>query len=134
MTNKYISSFSVAVTGDRTFDQYVGDFEIKTMLSYDEQLNEDRIRREFLSGPAEIPAGGNAQSIANVFSYLQARIVKAPTWWTESRNGLSLYDNNVVAEVFKLASEAEAEQLKTLKEKAEAAKKKLAESAPVTDK
>ena len=131
MVSKYEKVVSVAIVGDKTFESYVGDFRIRTMLSYEGQLSEDRIRRDLLAGPAEVAAGPNASSIAAAFAFIQARVIEAPTWWTESRGGTGLYDNNLVSELVALISKAQDEQLEALRAKAEEARKKLAEQAPL---
>lgn len=126
ITDKWTKTEYVTVTGDKTYEQYVGDFKFKTMLSHRDHLSEDRVRREYLTGPAGAEASLEAENTARVFAQLAVRIVDAPMWWRESSNGIDLPDNNVVAEVYKLALKAEADQLEALAKKAEEAKAKLA--------
>ena len=132
MTNskdKYVKTVKVSIIGKTTGEQFTGDFKIKTLLSYAEQLAEDRMRREYLSGPAEVPPGGNAVQIANLFAAIGVRAIETPTWWKESNNGLDLFDSNVVADVYEEMAKAVAAQTKELQDAAAEAKKKLVEAA-----
>jgi hypothetical protein len=131
MANKWEKTVSISETGDKTFEQFIGDFTFKTLLSHDEYLMEDRIRRELLVGPEQVAPSPEAANTAAIFGQLAVRIVSAPTWWTENRNGRALFDNNIVAEVYAKAREAEAEQLEALRKKQEAARAKLASTPPV---
>ena len=124
---KYTKTFNINVAGERTQESFFGDFEVKTMPSFQDQLTEDRIRRELVSGPGQIGSSANGATIASVFATLHSRVVKAPTWWTESNQGLDLLDTNVVKAVYDATIKAEEEQVQELKDKAEAARKALAE-------
>ena len=125
MTNNYQKTIQVSIIGERTFEQYVGEFKFRTILSYQEQLAEDRLRREYVEGPADTIPSPNAESIANLFAYVQVRTDSAPTWWTESRNGLGLYDNNVIMEVYQAYLKAVGEHLAELKSKSDKALEQL---------
>jgi hypothetical protein len=119
-------TFTISVDGEITGEKYRGEFKAKPRLTHREQLQRDRIRRELI-GPDPSNAEVRALKQAEILSELAVRIVKAPSWWTESSGGLDLEDDAVLAEVYKQAMKAEEELLKALKEKADAAKADLAE-------
>ena len=128
---KYTKPFSVNVTGDKTYEQFFGEFEVKTMLSHEDNLQQDRMRREFLAGPDGVKSSANAEAIAEVFSQLRVRVLRSPTWWGESNHGINLYDNNVVREVYEKATAAEAEEIAAIAKRAESARAGLATQKPI---
>jgi hypothetical protein len=124
---KYESSFTISSTGDVSGDTYKGVFKVKTRLSHRDQLNRDRIRRDLLGSNPE-GVGARAASIAEIFSQLAVRIVDAPSWWTNTDNGMDLSDDNVVAEVYEASIKAEADEVERVRKKGEEAKEALKSS------
>ncbi len=118
-------SFTIKVKGEVSEEEYAGVFKCRPALSHSLQLDKDRIRREYLGErPAE--ASPRAQNAAEIFSTLAVHIISAPAWWMESRGGIDLLDDQVVANVYGEVTKKIAEFHKELKDRAEAAKKDLA--------
>jgi hypothetical protein len=118
------SQFSVDIKGKTTGQSYVGVFKIKTRLSMRDRLRQDEVRRTILGVNAE-SATMEAQGIANAVSYLNVRITKAPSWWTDNQGGLELEDMDVLAEVYQKAFQIEEESYKVLSDDAEKARQEL---------
>ena len=121
--------FTVNIKGDYTQEQWSGSFTIKTRLSYRDTLRQDQVRRELLGPDPSNNASEDAKGIAQVFSFLSVYVTHAPRWWTENENGLSLEDNNLAPEVYRLAMEKLAEAIKERDAKVEEARKTLAKDA-----
>lgn len=116
--------FTVSVIGETTGEKWYGQFKTKTRLSHRDQFRRDQIRRDLL-GPNPEGASPRAENAAEVFSEIALHLVEAPSWWKNADNGLSLEDDNVVAEVFNEIMKAKAEAQAALAKKAEDAKKAL---------
>ena len=117
--------FEVSIVGEFTGEKWTGTFKVKTLMSMSDTIRADQIRRELLgANPSE--ASILAINMAEIFSQLQARVIKAPTWWTEKRNGLDLVDTNVALEIYNTTIAAEKEVLDARAKKAEAIKSELA--------
>lgn len=125
------NDFSVTINskGTNTGKVWPGTFEVKIRLSMADYIAMDRMRRELLGPVAPEYASPRAANIAEIFSELSVRIVKRPPeWWTESRNGLDLEDDEPARDLYdaikvKLTAISEAQTAK-----AEAARKELAAS------
>lgn len=128
MFTKEPKSFSVSVIGEKTGQQWTGDFSVKTMLSHRDELRRDAIRRELLGPTNPQAADSFTVDATQVFADLSVRILKAPTWWTESGGGLDMHDANVVSEIYKQALAAEQDALNRIKNEAEKAKEELRKS------
>lgn len=122
--------FSINIAGDVETDRYIGDFRTKVRLSHRDHLERDRIRRELL-GADPVNASPRAASIAEIVSQLAVRITKAPPWWVDSDNGLSLSEDSVLAAVYDAAIKVERDAFEEIKKKAEQAKKELKEISDV---
>lgn len=125
-TNKYTAEFNVSCKGEVTGEQFTGNFTVKTRLSHYDQLKRDEARRALL-GPSplgQVP-GEQAKITAEVFSQLAVRVVKAPSWWTDSNNGLDMMDSDPASKVYEAAMTAEKEELDRLKEEAKKAEADL---------
>lgn len=119
-------NFTISVDGEVTGEKYRGEFKAKPRLSHRDQMQRDRVRRELLGGDAQF-ADQKTLYQAEIFSQLAVRIIKAPSWWTDSNGGLDLEDDAVIAQVYKQAMKLEEEALAALKKEADAAKADLAE-------
>ncbi len=118
-------SFEIHVVGDETQETFTGKFFAKEKLSWQDQLNIDRIRRELLGANAA-DADPVVFQRATVIAELSARISSSPDWWKTARGGLDVIDDNVVMEVYAKAQEVRAKWLDAQKQKGEAAKAALA--------
>jgi hypothetical protein len=116
--------FNVKVTGEVSNEEYAGLFKMRPILPHALQLEQDRLRREYLGGMAD-SASPRAANQASIFAYLAVRVTEAPSWWKDSNNGFALYDDNVVGAVYNTALAKVEEYLSGLQKKAETAKKEL---------
>jgi hypothetical protein len=123
-TNKYEATFTIDEIGETTGDKFPGVFKVKTRLSFRDALERDKIRRALLG---EQPEGASvrAANISEIFSELAVRIVDAPSWWTNSSNGMDLSDDNVIRAVADATMKAAAEAASALKKGADEAKRGL---------
>jgi hypothetical protein len=132
--NKTQDSFTVSIKGETSGENFAGKFTVKTKLSHGNQLMQDQIRRQLLGPqPVGVVPGDRATNTSEILSQLQVRIVSAPSWWTNSDNGLNLDDDNIIVEVFTKATAVEVEYKESIKTAAEEAKKKLAEEPVKVD-
>lgn len=122
MTNE--KSFTVSIEGNVTGEKWPGTFKVKVMFSHRDYLARDRIKRDLLGAEPGIPSP-DALRTAEVFAELGIRIIDAPKWWTESNNGVDLFDANVIVEIYEKALAAEKEYLKEKAAAAEEARKAL---------
>lgn len=117
--------FFINVKGETTGLEYSGSFTAKALLSHAEQMEVEALRREFL-GSYAATADQRNKNQATIFAGLSFRLTEAPDWWKQAGNGVQLYDDNVMAEVWEQAIKVETEFLKDLKERADKAKGQLA--------
>ncbi len=123
-------TFSVKETGETSKEQMVGDFVTKKRLSHRDHLRKDALRRDLLGAAGGVPTE-RAMSTSMIISELAVRVIKGPTWWTESDNGLDLVDDNVIGAIYDAATKhIRDEETKKIKEaeKAAAELKKEAEA------
>jgi hypothetical protein len=118
-------SFTVSVDGEITGEKYRGEFKAKPRLSHRDQMQRDRVRRELLGGDPQF-ADQRTLYQAEIFSQLSVRIIKAPSWWTDSNGGLDLEDDAVIAQVYKQVMKLEEDAIAALKKEGEEAKDELA--------
>lgn len=116
--------FEVSIIGETTSKQFFGKFRCKEKLSLRDQLNIDKIRRELI-GPNPLGADGDTAAIAAMVAELSVRLTEAPTFWTETKNGLDLEDLNVLLEVFQKAMEVQKAYMDEVKKDGEEAKASL---------
>lgn len=117
-------SFVVDVVGDVTGKTWKGLFKTKLRLSHRDQLKQDEIRRELLGKNAE-HASERSKNQAEIFAFVAAHILSAPSWWEANDGGLDLEDDNVVSEVFAGIAKAKTDAVKKLQEEAEGAVEEL---------
>jgi hypothetical protein len=125
-TNKYTSEFNVSCKGEVTGEMFIGKFTVKTRLSHFDQLKRDEARRSLL-GPSPVGQKPNEQAMitAEVFSQLAIRIVQAPSWWTDSNNGIDMMDSDPVTKVYETTMTAVKEEEDRLKAEAKKAEEEL---------
>jgi hypothetical protein len=110
------ASFSLNVLGNISRETFMGNFQVKCILSPLEFIKADKLYRELL-GEDSINAHQKARSNAFALSQLQYRVLRYPPFW-ENREigGGHIDDDNVLGEVIELAIQAE-EQYRTQKKK-----------------
>ncbi len=125
-TQIHEQSFTIDTKGETTGEEFKGVFRVRTRLSHRDRLLIDQIRRQLL-GPQPVGTipGDQANSIADVFSNLQVRIVDAPSWFKNSQGGLDLADDNVCAEIFTQVMKAERDAINAITDAAKKAKEEL---------
>ncbi len=119
-------SFNVDVVGEVTGTVYSGVFRVKPVLTHSEQLFRDQLMRQFL-GPNPKDASGRAISQAGILAEIQIRTVDAPHWWKDSNNGLSLFDELIIAKIYDCIVEVENKWKESIKSAAVKAKEALIE-------
>lgn len=120
--------FSVNIVGEDSGRIFIGDFTVKLSLTRADRFKADQLRREILGsspdGQEPLPA---MQTEAFILGQLSVRIIKAPTWWEESNNGLELEDYNVIITLYDKVLELEEKKRKEIKKESEKALKQLSE-------
>jgi hypothetical protein len=111
--------FEIHVVGNVTGKTWDGKFRAKAVLTFREQMQADKMRREF-TGPDVTDPDIAAQAI--ILSDLFYRLTDAPEWWRANANGMDLSDPNVLKEVFEGAKKVESDYLEKVKAEAEKAR------------
>ena len=122
-------SFTIKVKGEVSEEEYAGVFKCRPALSHSLQLEKDRIRREYL-GERPTEASPRAMNAAEIFSTLAVHITSAPAWWMESRGGIDLLDDQVIATIYGEVTKKIKEFHDELKTRAESARASLAKAEP----
>ena len=98
-------SFSIQVMGEESGMNWVGDFKYKRPTLMDRSLI--AVMRAQLNGDL-FTVDTAAQKINEALAHLKFTIFEAPEWWTESKSGAELYDQNVILEIYNKCVEFEA--------------------------
>jgi hypothetical protein len=114
------TSFDIHVRGNVTGKTWDGTFRAKPLLTFRDQLNVDKLRRD-LVGPNSDGAAPEAFSTAVILAELAFRLTETPEWWKESKGGLDLCDPNVVEEVYKRVKDIETGHLKKVEDEGKSA-------------
>jgi hypothetical protein len=117
--------FNVSLVGEESGQPFNGQFKVKTLLTRRDRLRADEIRRELIGGKPE-GASPSAAADAMVLSQLAVRIIESPQWWKDAGGGLDMADDNVLAEIFKIAIDEASKRAEALQKESEEALKKLA--------
>lgn len=118
--------FSISVEGDTTMSLWNGDFAAKPFLTHRDRLKSDQYRRELI-GVFSDNAGTGAVNRAFLLSQILVRLTKAPEWWTNSNNGLDLYDDNVILAIYEKCDKIEEEAIAAMKGESDLARKEIKE-------
>lgn len=108
-------------TGADTGLPYKGDFTVKCALTI-QGKHAVALEKTRLMADTANPSGDLA-GIALTLSEVRARIISAPEWWTESDNGASLLDENILLRIFDKCMNCENAWHRLIKSSAEEAKK-----------
>lgn len=106
------STFIISVEGILTKTKYEGEFTCK-IPNIQTQASIKKYRA-MLNGGLDASLDIETHNIHHMISYLKYTLEKAPEFWEESDNGYSLYDINVVEEVYKNVLKFEEEWIKTV--------------------
>jgi hypothetical protein len=85
--------------------RYEGNFTVKCLLNMGEKHRME-LERARLLGNNSNPTN-ELLGLAIIFSTLRAKIVDAPNWWTQSRNGETLQEEDLLGELFAKVDDAE---------------------------
>jgi len=104
--------------GEITGQKYFGSFKIKVILTHDERFAIERTYKRLL--PDDKGVEQEISLRAAGIAELDQRIVEAPKWWIDSRNGRDLVDSqpiyDLVVAVNKLYEEWRSELNKTVED------------------
>jgi hypothetical protein len=101
-------------------NRYEGNFTVKCLLTIGEK-HKLELEKSRLLGNSQNPTD-DLFGLSIILANLRAKIVNAPNWWTQSRGGESLREEELVATLFARVQDAEVEWKKDLLEKARLAK------------
>ena len=121
-------AFVLKLNGDITGNEYQGNFECKRLLSHRDRINKDAIKRGLLGAQPEA-ASNDAVFRAEMLAHLSVSLLDAPKFWKESNNGLDLFDDNIVIDLFGKVIEIQNEEVKKIAKDGEGAKKAVKEKA-----
>lgn len=96
----------IKVVGSITGEEWSGEFEFWTVLTHRQQMERDRLRREYL-GARELEAPNRTRSQAEALADLQVRIFKAPLWYVSSNQCQDLVDDEVLTAIYDMVIKAE---------------------------
>ena len=97
---KYVDLQSI---GEITQNRYAGGFKIKALLTHDERFRIERTYKNFL--PDDNGINRDVSLRAAGIAELDQRIVEAPAWWTQSRNGRDLIDSQPIYDLIVAVNE-----------------------------
>lgn len=117
--------FSIHCVGDSTGKVWAGEFETKKRLSKIDQCRQDNFFRFYLGENNPSYASLAVQGVAEILSQLRTRLVKCPSWWTESNFGERIEDDNLLGEIYKKVTAVEAEELEKMKKRTADARNEL---------
>lgn len=121
-------SFDIKVTGDRTGEIWFGTFGALKRLSHRQELLRDKLRRELLGDLAD-SATLRAKEQADMIAELQVSLTTVPAWWSSAGNGLDLYDDNILSEVYMKVIEIKVKAIEEVQKKGSDAGDKLKDIA-----
>lgn len=91
--------------GINTNEMYLGDFTVKTFLTFEDRARAERIKLSIL-GPHAALANEMTQNIAWSLSQLEVRVLRCPPWWNATNSpvrGNHLSDDNLLATLVDMA-------------------------------
>lgn len=107
-------------------NRYEGNFTVKCLLSAGEKHRLE-LEKSRLLGNSVNPTD-DLVGLAVVLSNLRHRITDAPNWWTQSRGGEEIKEEDVLAELYSKTQDSEIEWRRELIEK----NKKPQDQSPVS--
>lgn len=120
--------FSINVIGDKTKETFMGEFTVKCIMSPMDLIKSDKLYRNLIGDNPHF-ANQDVREYAFVFSQLQFRIVKSPSWWELGEiNGQNVQDRNVLITIMNNALEAEELYIKEKTKQQEEMQNRLTES------
>jgi len=97
-------SFHFSIKGTDTGKSYEGDFTYKRP-NYAQKVEAAKLSAK-LSGDLET-LDPEIKFINSILGHLKFTLIAFPTWWETSNFGLDIYDDNIIAELFKITDKFE---------------------------
>jgi hypothetical protein len=117
-------TFTINVDGSKTATNYSGKFTAIKFLSFADELAIDALRRSLLSNAVGIPTERIANA-AELLANVGIRVTEGPSWFMDADRGVTLKDDEPLAELYSKCLEVSKKALDAVKTKAEEAKKNL---------
>lgn len=115
--------FSFNSTGEFTGQIWLGEFEVKPILSPRDRAFADSERRRFMGSPEfENNVDQTVQNAAFMIGQLKARLIKYPSWVKETDFLAEMIDTNILTELFDKVFQIQKDYQETLNKKANEAK------------
>jgi hypothetical protein len=113
-------TFKIDVIGEDSGIHYEGDFTVKTILTMSGRHTLELEKTRLMADYANPSRGliGLSVSLATI----RAKIVKAPSWWEEQKQGAEIIDENVILEIYDKTVKAEQDWRDLIAKRAEQAK------------
>ncbi len=89
-----VKYYDLNCIGDITQNNYRGGFRFKVILTHDERFKIERAYKQML--PNDIGVNQEITIRAAGIAELEQRIVEAPQWWKDARNGRDLVDSSPI--------------------------------------
>ena len=126
-------TFRLSVSGELTKKPYGGEFTVKTMPTFQDEMDFDAFYADIIGPrPENYKPPVMHHNYAFMLAFIRSRTIKAPDWWVNSNFGLGIEkgDLNVITSLFTLTKDAEAKAEEEVEAEAAAAKKDLKKSQP----
>jgi len=104
--------FDIDVEGNTTRQKWLGSF--KFLIPNNKIKAQIDLKRAEYNGGLEDRLDAEVLILNYTIAYLRYSLVEAPKWWIKADYGYSLYDFNVVNEVYKKCQNYEEKWLKTV--------------------
>jgi hypothetical protein len=104
-------AFTIKVADPTMPEPWYGEFRTYKRLTHRQILERDRLRREYL-GKGHSEAPDSEQNRAYILAHLAVSVMKSPTWWAESNQGLDLVGDAVIMELWKKITGIQEETIK----------------------
>lgn len=103
--------------GSDTGFKYEGNFTVKCVLSIGDKRYMEMEKTRLMADYGN-PSQGLA-AYAMFLSNINARIIKAPQWWTDSHNGLDILDEDAIFAIYDEMMKIENDWKDSIKKKSE---------------
>jgi hypothetical protein len=115
-------SFEVDLKGATTGLEYKGTFTVRCVLNIG-QKHQVELEKSRLTGDHRNPTNGLA-NIAVTLAEIHGRVVEAPAFWKDLKNGAEILDEDVVYEIYNKCMDLEDQWKSELKKAGEEAASK----------
>ncbi|CAB5221504.1 hypothetical protein UFOVP244_181 [uncultured Caudovirales phage] len=123
MNDNYIYLTLENVIGENTGKSYDGTFKVQKYLTNKERSSVSRYLETLCR---DIERDTNLILLMQAISHMKVHTAEAPSWWTDSENGLNLMDTEPVFKLYSLLLQAQRPAVKKEEEKTEPVSEKTA--------